>query len=175
MAPAGCGLTIALLISLVTSRAIVGPIKAMTAAMGTLAGGDHSVDIPATGRKDEIGAMASAVQVFKDNAIEVERLNTEQAAENARTQQRAVEMEKLCQDFDAKIMGVVDSVASAANETETTANTMAATAEETSQQSTAVAAASEQATTNVQTVASAAEELAASIGEIARQVDQASS
>jgi len=171
----GVGLMIALLISLVTSRAIVGPIKAMTAAMGTLAGGDHSIDIPARARKDEIGAMASAVQVFKDNAIEVERLNTEQAAENARTQQRAVEMEKLCRDFDATIMGVVDSVASAANETETTASTMAATAEETSQQSTAVAAASEQATTNVQTVASAAEELAASIGEIARQVDQASS
>jgi methyl-accepting chemotaxis protein len=171
----GVGLALALLISFVTGRAIVGPIKAMTAAMGTLASGDHSIDIPARARKDEIGAMAGAVQVFKDNAIEVERLNTAQAVENAERQQRADAREKLCHDFDAKIMGVVDSVASAANETESTAGTMAATAEETSQQSTAVAAASEQATTNVQTVASAAEELAASISEIARQVDQASS
>ena len=171
----GVGLVLALLITFVTSRAIVGPIKAMTAAMGTLADGDHSVEIPARARKDEIGAMAGAVQVFKDNAIEVARLNAEQAAENARRQERSEAMEKLCQDFEATIMGVVDSVASAANETETTASTMAATAEETSAQSTAVAAASEEATTNVQTVASAAEELAASIGEIARQVDQASS
>ncbi|MBT6442263.1 MAG: methyl-accepting chemotaxis protein, partial [Alphaproteobacteria bacterium] len=170
----GVGLVLALLISMVTGRAIVGPIKGMTAAMGTLAAGDHSIDIPARERKDEIGAMAGAVQVFKDNAIEVERLNIEQEAERAKRRKRANAREKLCDDFDAKILGVVDSVASAANETETAASTMAANAEQTTQQSAAVAAASEQATNSVQTVASAAEELAASISEIARQVDKAS-
>ena len=77
---------------------------------------------------------------------------------------------QLADNFEANVMGVVDTVASASTEMQSTAETMASTAEETNRQSTAVAAASEETSTNVQTVASACEELASSVAEIGRQV-----
>ena len=80
---------------------------------------------------------------------------------------------KLVDDFERKVLGVVESVASAAVEMQSTAETMSSAAEETSRQSTAVAGASEQASGNVQTVAAAAEELTSSIQEISRQVQRA--
>jgi methyl-accepting chemotaxis protein len=155
-------------------RGIVGPITAMTAAMGRLAGGNTTDEIPARDRRDEIGAMAASVQVFKDGMIESERLRAERQAEQARQIERGQKIEASVRAFETNMTGVVDSVASAATELRSTAQSMAATSEETTRQSTTVAAASEQATQNVQTVASAAEELSASIREISQQVTQAS-
>ena len=68
------GLSLAGLLAYVTARSIVPPILRMTGAMGELANGDTSITVPETGRTDEIGEMASAVQVFKDNMIEADRL-----------------------------------------------------------------------------------------------------
>ncbi|MGH6718640.1 MAG: methyl-accepting chemotaxis protein [Alphaproteobacteria bacterium] len=82
---------------------------------------------------------------------------------------------KQIDDFEANVKVVVDTVASASTELQSSAQSMSATAEETNRQAGAVAAASEEATTNVQTVASASEELAASISEIGRQVAQSAS
>jgi methyl-accepting chemotaxis protein len=185
------GLAAAILITYFTARAIVTPLLAMTAAMRTLANGDHSIDVPATKRSDEIGEMASAVQVFKDNAIRVSKLEVEQAAAQSRAdaEKARAEAEKaadqaraeaerrdflnqMANDLDQTVSGVVDTVASASTEMQSTAESMASTAEETNRQSTAVAAASEQTSSNVQTVASACEELASSVSEIGRQVAQ---
>ncbi len=146
------------------------PITAMVDAMKKLASGDTSTAIPAQGRKDEVGAMADAVQVFKDNMITSARLEAEQKAEQGRKEQRQKAVDSYIQDFDKSVGGVLEMVASASTELESTAKSMSATAETAQQQSTAVAAASEQASTNVQTVASAAEELSSSISEISRQV-----
>ena len=76
------GLAIAglILTAFFTSRGIVNPIRAMTDAMAALAGGDKTVEIPAQERHDEIGEMAQAVQVFKENAIEMDRMAEEQKA-----------------------------------------------------------------------------------------------
>jgi methyl-accepting chemotaxis protein len=158
-------------LAVVVARSISNPIKAMTGAMGALAEGDLKVEIPAQANKDEIGDMAKAVKVFKDNMVEAERLRGEQEQMKARAEaeKRAV-MNKMADDFETSVKGIVQMVSSSATELQTTAQSMSATAEETSRQSTAVAAASEQASTNVQTVASAAEELASSISEITRQV-----
>jgi methyl-accepting chemotaxis protein len=153
------------------SRSISVPIKAMTAAMGTLAGGNTSIEIPAAANKDEIGDMAKAVKVFKDNMIEADRLRADQEQAKARAEaEKRAAMNKMADEFESSVKGIVQMVSSASTELQTTAQSMSATAEETSRQSTAVAAASEQATTNVQTVASAAEELSSSIAEISRQV-----
>ncbi len=165
------GLAIAFVVAFLTSRAIVKPIAGMTAAMGVLADGDNSIEVPALDRKDEIGQMAAAVQVFKENGLEKARLAAEQEAETKKREERTQRMDELCKTFDSNISEVVEAVSSASTQSETTAQSMAATAEETSQQSAAVASASDEATANVQTVASAAEELASSITEIARQVD----
>jgi methyl-accepting chemotaxis protein len=156
----------------ITLRGITRPIAGMTAAMTQLAGGDKGIVIPGVDRADEIGEMAAAVQVFKDNMIKADQLAAEQRAEQARKEERQVKVDGYVRGFDQTVSGALETLASAATELQTTAQSMSATAEETSRQSTAVAAASEQASTNVQTVASAAEELSSSIAEIGRQVTQ---
>jgi methyl-accepting chemotaxis protein len=154
---------------------LVRPLSDMTTAMTGLASGDTRVEIPARGRGDEIGAMANAVEVFKQNAVERARLEAEQkAAEENLAKTRKAEMHKLAHDFEAAVGGIVQVVSSSATELEAAASTLAHTAELTRHQATTVATASGEASTNVQSVASASEELAGSVAEIARQVEQSS-
>ncbi|MGC2774503.1 MAG: methyl-accepting chemotaxis protein [Bradyrhizobium sp.] len=149
------------------------PITAMTDAMRKLAGGDMSAHIPGTERKNEIGKMASAVLVFKDNAIETERLRAEQAeAEKLAVEQRKRDMRELANSFEGAVGQIIETVSSASTELEASATTLTSTAERTQQRTTAVAAASEEASTNVQSVASATEELSSSVTEISRQVQE---
>jgi len=160
--------------ALLIGRGISRPIVSMTGAMERLAGGDKTVDIPAQDQKDEVGAMAKAVQVFKDNMIRNEEMTAAAAkAQEARTA-RAERVARLTGDFDTGVAEVLETVATAADELQHTAEGLSATAEQASRQATAVAAASEQATGNVQTVATAAEELSSSIQEIGRQVHKTS-
>jgi methyl-accepting chemotaxis protein len=168
----GVGIGVAATVVYLTNRSIVPPILKMVSAMGRLAGGDHSVEVPATGNRDEIGLMARAVVIFKENMIRAKELAAKEAeAINARMA-RATRVNELTEAFDANMSSVLRSVASASTELQATASSMTATAEETSSQATAVAAATEEASTNVQTVASASEELASSVNEISRQVAQ---
>ena len=170
------GSTLAMLIAVVAavtlSRGIGRPVVAMTSAMGDLAGGNHAVEIPATERGDEIGHMAKAVLVFKENMIKARELAAKEAEAQKRRELRAQKVDQLTAGFDYDVTEVLKTVSSAATEMQSTASSMTATAEETSRQSTVVSSASEEASTNVQTVAAAAEELSASIAEISRQVSQ---
>ncbi len=154
------------------ARSVSKPVVDMTSAMEVLAGGDKTVEIPAQGRADEIGAMAGAVQVFKDNMIRNDELVAEQEEARAAREARAEKIEAITKDFDGSVAGILETVASATEEMDATARSMSSTAEKTMQQSSAVAAASEQASANVQTVAAASEELASSIDEITRQVSE---
>ena len=153
-------------------RGVSMPIRAMTDAMRRLAGGDMAVAVPSIERKDEIGAMASAVQVFKDSMIERERLAAEQEAERIAKERRAMEVERLIQGFDRTVSNVLGGVASASTELSRTAESMVDLAHQTNQQAGASAAAAEQTSANVQTVAAATEEMSASTQEIARQVSR---
>ena len=168
-------LAVTALLVFVIVRSITGPVGALTGVMHKLADGDKTVDVFGRDRKDEIGAMAQAVEVFKQNAIEMERMEAEQAEQKVRTEeQRKAEMLQMADGFEASVMGVVESVSSSASQMENSAQSMSGTAQQASAQSANVATASQQATANVQTVASAAEELAASVQEIARQVADSS-
>jgi methyl-accepting chemotaxis protein len=150
------------------------PIGRLNAAMASFARNDLTAETPGVGRGDEVGAMARTVEVFKTNALEINRLRAEQEAQKQRTtDERRQMMSDLAAKFEANAGSIVSGIASAATELQSTAQAMAATAEETTRQSTTVAAASEQATQNVQTVAAATEELTASIREISQQVTQA--
>ncbi|MBT4934246.1 MAG: methyl-accepting chemotaxis protein [Rhodospirillaceae bacterium] len=152
---------------------LANPIVDMTDSMGVLAGGDLDADIPAQDREDEIGEMAAAVQVFKENAIRVKEMEAEAAEQEKRAAAEKTRlMNQMADDFQSSVGGVVETVSSASTELQSSAQSMTAISEETSTQATAVAAASEEASTNVQTVASAAEELSSSISEISRQVQQ---
>ena len=156
-------------------RGITQPVAAMTGVMEELAGGNLEIDIPAQDRPDEIGEMVQAIQVFKENALKVKEMQAEQeAAEKRSEEEKVAAMNKLVDQFESTVGGVVEAVALASTETQSSATAMSATAEQTSQQSTAIAAASEEASTNVQTVSSAAEELSPSIDEITNQVSRSS-
>ena len=147
------------------------PIQAMTGAMSGLAAGDAGIVVPYGARRDEIGAMASAVQVFKENLIRTRRLEADTAeARLAAEAQRKAGMRQMADAFEAAVGGIVGMVSSSATELQATAQTLTATATETASQSTTVAAAAEEAGTNVDTVAAAAEELGSSVLEIGRQV-----
>ncbi|WP_158240652.1 methyl-accepting chemotaxis protein [Telmatospirillum siberiense] len=159
---------------LVVTRHVSLPIQSMTGAMRRLADHDLQVDIPGVGRADEIGAMAGAVQVFKENALRADRLAAEQAAEQTAREARGKRLEELAHRFDQGVSVVLESFDGALGDLEKTAQAMASNSQETTQQATTVAAASEEASTSVQTVAAAAEELSSSIAEIARQVEQSS-
>jgi methyl-accepting chemotaxis protein len=156
-----------------TTRSVAVPVKRMTDAMKRLARHDLSVAIPGVDRKDEIGAMAGAVQVFKDSMIEADRLREEQEAMKRQAEiDKKKAMALLADQFDANIGNVVQSVSSQAVQMESSAQSLSATAEEATKQASAVASASEEASANVQTVASATEELSSSIAEINRQMAQ---
>ena len=148
------------------------PIQAMTDAMSALAGGDAEAEIPSRRRRDEIGAMAAAVQVFKDNLIRSRQLEAATAqARLAAEDQRKAGMRQMADGFEAAVGGIIGTVSASATELQATAQSMAGTATETASQSTTVAAAAEEAARNVNTVAAAAEELGSSVQEIGRQVD----
>ena len=154
------------------SRGIVGPITGMTSAMSKLAAGDTTVVIPARDGKDEIGDMARAVEVFRDNAVRADQLGTEREKEIKLKEERSTRMDTTVREFEAKIGQMTGLLAAASTELESTAQSMSATATQTNQQAASVAAAAEQASVGVQTVAASAEQLTSSIGEISRQVTQ---
>jgi methyl-accepting chemotaxis protein len=166
----------ALLCSAMGFMIIVGvsrPITAMTETMRRLAGGDMAAEIPGVDRKDEIGKMASAVLVFKNTALETERMRAQQQeGERAAATQRKQEMYKLADAFEGAVGQIIETVSSASTRLESSAGALTKTAERSQQVTTMVAAASEEASTNVQSVASATEELTSSVNEISRQVQE---
>lgn len=169
---AAAGLALGLVLAIFIARSILRPLMGMTAAMSRLATGDYAVEVPARDNTDEIGDMARAVEVFKQNGVEAVRLTAEQESASAAKQQRAAGLDTLTRAFELKAGELVGQVSAAATELQATAQSMTGTAGEATQQATTVAAAAEEASANVQTVAAAAEELASSITEISRQVAQ---
>jgi methyl-accepting chemotaxis protein len=154
-------------------RGVSRPIGAMTLAMRELASGRLDLAIPGVGRRDEIGAMAAAVEVFKGNAIERLRLEAEaKEGERRAAAQRRADMHRLADEFQDAVGAIVNTVSANSTQLEAAAGILTKTAAVTQQLSGSVAAASEQASANVQSVASATEEMTSSVNEISRQVQE---
>lgn len=167
------GILIVVILSLtyVIINDLLHSIRNTQNVMGELAGGNTKVDVTGSERKDEIGGMARAIEVFKQSLIE--KVQMEKDAELAK--QRAEEekqqsMHDLADSFDSQVGGLISSLASASTELRSSAESMRSIADETSQSSSTVASASEEASTNVATVASAMEEMSATAAEISSQV-----
>jgi methyl-accepting chemotaxis protein len=156
------------------ARGLARRLRRITAAMAALSGGDLAAEVTAANDRDEIGEMARALQVFKDNMIEARRLETGQREEQLRKEQRQQHVEQSVHKFNSAVNASLQGLAEAATELRGASETVSSTALETNLQATAVSGASEQATGNVRSVAAASQELSASIEEIARQVTHAS-
>jgi methyl-accepting chemotaxis protein len=148
------------------------PLGGITAQMGRLAGGDLTIEVEGAERRDEVGAIARALAVFRRTAIEAERARAERDSESAAKVARSQALDRLTREFEGKTETLAQSLAAAARQLQTAAQSMSSTADTANQQSATVAVASEQASANVETVAAATEELAASIREIAHQVTE---
>jgi len=167
------GLAVGVLFSLWISRsAIVTPLNHLGVTMKRLAENDLTVAIDGTDRRDEIGAMARTVEVFKTNSIERQNLEARERTELEARERRGRRVEELTRGFDQAVSSMLSTVSGTSEEMQGMAQAMSANAEQTSRQATTVAAATEEATSNIQTVASAAEELTSSIREIGRQVEE---
>jgi len=157
------------------SRSLTAPIVRMTGVMASLAEGDLDVPVPDQGRKDEIGKMADAVQVFKVNALRVREMEEEQAvAERDAAEQKRQATRELADGFESSVGHIVETVSTAAGEMASTSKTLLTSAEQTSALSSEVTQAAEETFANVEAVSAAAEQLSASISEISRQVAQSS-
>lgn len=174
---AAIGGLLLLIAAVVVGRRVARPLKSMTDVMGRLAAGDHNTEIPGMSRRDEIGSMANAVDVFKKNAIENKRLQEEadklRQAEIAAEERRKQEMLELAGRFEQEVLSIASGVGSAASQMRSAAESMSETAGTTSEQAREASSATERATANVQTVASASEELSTSVQEISQRVNQA--
>ncbi len=164
---------VGILSALFLGRSISRPVIEMTEAMTILAQGNTNLDIPGLERTDEIGDMAKAVQIFKDNAIANKKMEAAQKAEQEAQTQRSRTVDALIKNFDAVITDVLQKSSVTFSTMGNAARQVAALSTGTTEQCAAVATATDQASGNVGAVASASEELSASIREIAQQVSQA--
>ena len=186
-------------------RGIARPVTRLTEITERLADGALDTEIDIAESRDEVGRLVKQVKVFKENLHAVSKMQAEQAepakvnfelerkaeqekraADEQATEERRKleedaaakrrqEMLDLAESFETSVGGVIEAVASAASEMQSSSEAMSTTAGETSAQSSSAAAATQEASANVQTVAAAAEELSSSIDEISRQVSKSSS
>jgi methyl-accepting chemotaxis protein len=163
-----------LVVTLMVTRSVAVPITDMAGAMRRLAQRDMATVIPGVGRGDEVGAMAAAVQVFRDSMSEGDRLAAERQAEQTAKEALATRLATLVRGFEVQVSDMVRQLSSASTTLEATARAMSTTAELTHDRAATVAAAAEEASAGVSVVAASAEHLALSIGAITRQVAQSS-
>jgi methyl-accepting chemotaxis protein len=151
------------------------PLTAITAVMNRLSSGDTDVVIPGGDRKDELGTMASAVDVFRRNMMEARHLREQQeAAKKQGELEKSALQRQMADRFEADVKSVVGAVARATEDMQRVAAEITASVSGTSMQAAAAATASEKASSNINTVAAATEKLASSVAEIGRQVTHSS-
>lgn len=153
------------------SRKISSPMVRLADGIKRLSEQDYSFDIPDTSRHDELGVLAKGIQAFKEESMEAARFRKEQeSAQKRGAQERAALLSTMTSEFEKNVGAVVQTVATAAEQMNQSAELMSQRSGETRSQSEGIADAAEGALANVQTMASAAEELTASVSEIGNQV-----
>jgi methyl-accepting chemotaxis protein len=148
------------------------PLGRIAVQMTGLARGDLGVVVTDAAKRDEIGTLARALEVFKEALLAKKRADEAMAAENEAKVRRAQRLDDLTKRFEANAIALVKGLSGAATEMEATAHSMTSIADQTTRRSVEVAGAAEQTSANVQTVSAATEELSISIREITGQVAQ---
>jgi methyl-accepting chemotaxis protein len=165
----------AILLALLLGRGLSRPLAAITAVMNRLSGGEIDVTIPGSERRDELGTMASAVDVFRRSMIEARSMREAQEASKHQTElEKKVLQRQMADRFEADVKSVVAAVAQATTDMQRAAGEITTSVGGTSQRAAAAAAASDEASASVNAVAAATEELASSVAEIGRQVTHSS-
>jgi len=154
-------------------RRVITPLKAIGEAMVNVAGGDLAVVVPFADRRDEIGALAGALETFKQSAIEKAGIEDQQRTQDARAAQRQQTVEAHIGAFEGRIRDTLGALRSASEQMRATSEGMSSVSGETNAQVRKAATASGDASNHVQSVAAASEQLSASISNISSQVTHA--
>jgi methyl-accepting chemotaxis protein len=166
-------LVIGSLLAWLIGASIAGPVARITARMKSLAAGALDEPIPGGDHRDEIGEMARAVEVFRENALARIGLEEKARSEDAARASRQAAVERLIASFRSSVGTVLAAVDTSMQRLQSTATALSEVAQNASAQAGSAAGASEQAAGNVQSVASATDQLGNSVEEIRRQVAQA--
>ena len=170
----GTLLTLALALAM-SQYSLARPLRRLADVMKSMAKGDFAIEIDGLARKDEVGAMARSVAVFRENGIALKRLEQQRAADKARAEaDKRAAFAELVDTFERDVMSVVGIVSHAAVELEKFATAMKGIAEQSENRSLIAAQAAEETMRDAGTAASAVEELSASIGSISGQAVNAS-
>jgi methyl-accepting chemotaxis protein len=171
----GLALGVVMIGVLIIARSIARPLSVITTTIKQVADGADNVEVPHTTRADEIGALARAIQIFKEAMDRNRNLNSQVLQDSEAREQRTRHIEKSVEAFQGAMKGVVSAVTASASSMRNTAQSIAKVASDASGQAVVAAGATEQASRSVNAVAGAAEELSASVEEISRQVRQSAS
>ncbi len=174
----GGGLLVAIIGALLVTVSVLvtSPLTRMVAAMSELATGNVSARIPFIGRRDEVGSMAAAMQVFKNSAGALDAMRAEQAEAAAKAaEERRLTLDKIASAFESSVTLIVTGLATSATQMKESAEMMSATAEETTRQTRAATSAAEEASQTVRVAASETEELSKAIDHISMQIKTSAS
>jgi methyl-accepting chemotaxis protein len=166
-------LAVSVALTLLVTRSLTGPLGSLTGVTARLGRRDYDIDVPGTGREDEIGSLARSIELLRNEARAAEALRAAQEEhERQALAQRHQAMLVLADGFEGSVKSVVDVIGKSITQMHGATEVMTAAVGEAGEVSTAVSAAATQVSSNTTAVASATEELTASIAEIARQVQQ---
>jgi len=157
---------------LIISRSVAQPLSVITATIKRVAEGEENVRVPHVDRADEIGALARAIQIFREAMDRNRNLNSQVLQDSKAREQRTKHIEASVEAFRGAMGDVLRAVTDNASAMRVTAQSITKVASDANGRAVAAASATEQASSNVNAVAGAAEELSASVEEIGRQVRQ---
>jgi len=168
----GLALVVGIGLALVSARSLTAPLGRIETAMGELASGHFDLDIPDRDRGDEIGSMARTLDVFRENAVERQRLTSASEEEQIARERRQRAVDDLIARFRSSVVEALDAVAGTADQMEKTATDLTEVAEKTSTEAGTAAESSSDASSNVETVAKSAQHLLEEIRMVSDQVDK---
>jgi methyl-accepting chemotaxis protein len=156
----------------IIARSIARPLSVITATIKQVADGAEHVEVPHTGRADEIGALARAIKIFQEAMERNRKLNSQVSADSQAREERSRRIEASVEAFRQAIGAVLKNVNDNASAMRKVAETISRVTSDANDRAVAAAGATTQASGNVSAVAGATEELSASVQEIGRQVRQ---
>jgi methyl-accepting chemotaxis protein len=168
----GVELALVLIGVILIARSIARPLSVITTTIKRVAEGADNVRVPHTDRGDEIGALARAIEIFRQAMDHNKDLNSQVLRESQIREARGRHIERSVEAFRGAIGTVLRAVKENATAMRGSAQTITRVTSQANNEANAAAGATEQASSNVSTVAGAAEELSTSVEEIGRQVRQ---
>jgi methyl-accepting chemotaxis protein len=166
-------LGLALGAQVIVARRAIKPLHTMRDAMLKVAAGDLQVDTGYAARHDEIGALAGALETFKQQAADKSRIEAQERERNAGATARQQAIESYVGEFEGMVRDSLSQLGDASGQMRTTSAGLSSISRQTNERVQVAERASGEASTSVDSVAAASEQLSASINDISRQVAHA--